>query len=361
MGSLRVYEVGPSDLGRFLHLTEELQGGEPGWVPPLEASLRNELAGAAAFLSYGQQQLFLAERDGRPVGRVAALINPRLLDPSGAVQGQLGYFECVEDPQVAGALFEAGFEWLRARGARSVLGPINGGAHRSHRLMVRGFETSPFLFEPRNPRWYPALFEAHRFQPVHRWFTFELDRAGIRHLLEVMRKVGAPAEGYRVELPDPRQPGPLLARLLPLLDGVWAGHAGYASIELPELAEVLGGLLSLMDPGHLGIVVDPDGADAGAGFFYPDWIDAVRALGGDVSGWGRWMSGTRPRRAVYHTMAVLPHVRRTGAAYKLTGTVGQQLEEHFDEVLIALVTESLKSAWQFAHPSREYALFGRAL
>ena len=54
---------------------------------------------------------------------------------------------------------------------------VGGWAHRLHRFMVRGFERAPFLFEPRNPPYYPRLFEANGFAPVHRWYSYEISRA----------------------------------------------------------------------------------------------------------------------------------------------------------------------------------------
>src|SRR5262249_18177010 len=129
-----------------------------------------------AFYRYGRRQLFLCEADGHLAGRIAASINPKLVDPAGSVYGQLGYFECVDDAAVAESLIRAGIDWLGAQGARHVLRPMNGGAHRSHRFMTRGFDRDPFLFEPRNPEYYPKLFAHCGFMPVHRWFSYELNR-----------------------------------------------------------------------------------------------------------------------------------------------------------------------------------------
>src|SRR5262245_37511098 len=138
-------------LEEFIEFSWTVNQGDPLWVPPLREKIFHELSGASAFSRYGRFELFLCEAEGRLAGRIAALVNPRLLDSGGHVLGQLGYFESVDEPDVASALIGAGLDWLRTQQVAQVMGPMNGGAHRTHRFLTRGFDRAPFLFEPRNP------------------------------------------------------------------------------------------------------------------------------------------------------------------------------------------------------------------
>src|SRR5262245_24849914 len=111
-----------------------LNANDPKWIPPTRARLQQELTGADAFGRYGRIQMFGCENEGRLVGRIAAIVNPKLIDAAGHPVGQVGYFESIDDAQVASILFDGAFAWLRAAGARQVLGPMNGGPHRTHRF-----------------------------------------------------------------------------------------------------------------------------------------------------------------------------------------------------------------------------------
>src|SRR5688572_12813091 len=146
-------------LSEFVEFPWAIYRDDPIWIPPLREQVFHELSGASAFSRYGRTRLFLCEEGGRVAGRIAAIVNPKLVDRNGSLLGQLGYFECIDDTAVAESLIGAGIEWLKSAGVREVIGPMNGGAHRSHRFLTRGFDREPFLFEPRNPRYYPRLFE----------------------------------------------------------------------------------------------------------------------------------------------------------------------------------------------------------
>jgi GNAT superfamily N-acetyltransferase len=280
--------------------------------------------------------------------------------------GQLGYFECEDDASVAGALLDAGAAWLRAQGAREIVGPINGGAHRAHRLMTRGFEREPFLFEPRNPPFYVGLWESHGFRPVHTWRSYEVSREQLAPLEALIRRGAdrdrASGSHEGVEL-DPRGDARgVLARIHPLLDRAWAGHTGYSSLDPDELAETFGGLLTLMDGHCAGVARHASGHDDGFAFMYPDYVAEVRALAGDATRWGSWLGGAIPPRLVLHTVAVVPEARRTGAPFTLMEYgLRYFLSGGFRELVVALVTEEFRLFERVTEATREYALFGRAL
>lgn len=373
---MRTIPIDPADaaaLTSFVELPFALHAADPRWVPPLRAPLAAELTGGSAFARYGRMRLFVCEDGGRLRGRVAAIVNPRLSGAAGSAApprgpiGQLGYFEAEDDDRVVASLFDAAFAWLRGEGARAAWGPMNGGAHRLHRFMTKGVERTPFLFEPRNPPYYPRLFEAQGFARVHEWHSFDVTRIeleGIQALLEAGTAPVAAEGRYRTELLDPRDMPRALARLHPLLDGVWAGHVGYASLDLAEFAEVFAGLLALITERHIGFLVETaSGRDVGCAFMYPDWVDEVRALAGDAAGWGAWLgAGRRPARLVLHTTAVLPEARRTGGPYMLIERgIRHTLEDGFEELVVGLVDADWRLFRKVAEPTREYALYGRGI
>jgi hypothetical protein len=343
----RTEAVEGSRLEEFVELPCRLHAKEPLFVPPLRQVVHGELVSKRT-----KKQLFLHGDEGR----IAAIVHPKL------PFGQLGYFEAATE-EAARSLIASGLEWLRARGLKEVVGPMNGGAHRLHRFLVEGFERPPFLFEPRNPPEHPRWFEASGFQRVATWWTYEASRAWIESLRGLLEPgvVRALKKGQRIELFEGEAAIP---RIHTLLDEVWAGHVGYASLDREEFVEVFSGALSLMSKRTLGAAVDPAGRDLGCAFMFPDWVDEVRSLQGDARGWGRWLGGVRPqpRRMVLHTVAFKPDARRTGAPFLILDQgLRHLIEDGYEELVVALVTADWKLFSRALTPTRTYALFHRAL
>lgn len=364
---MKCFSIGPEEIPRFLAIARRLNAGDPAWVAPLEAVVARELAGKDAFGAYGRMRLFVCASDGEDVGRAAAIVNPRLHGLAGAPVGQIGYFECVEDLDAAGVLFAAASDWLRDEGAEKVWGPMNGGSHRPHRCLIEGFDRAPFLFEPRNPPHHPRLWQAHGFRVHHRWVTYEATVPELkRRLLEELgmeRAMKRVERRFEVSTPLMGDRASTLPRLHALLDAFWAGHVGYAPLSLEEFAEVFGGALAVMPDWCMGISVESaTKRDAACAFMYPDWIEEARALGGDASGWGRWMGGPMPRRIVFHSIAAVEEARRAGAAHLILYNSFPHLERvGITDATVALVSEELRLFDRVATPTRRYALFGKVI
>jgi hypothetical protein len=100
----------------------------------------------------------------------------------------------------------------------------------------------------------------------------------------------------------------------------------------------------------------------GFGYMVPDWIEEVRALHGDASGWGRWGGGALPRRVILHTLALAPEARRgTAVAALAAAGLRSALEAGYERFLMALTREDFRAHVRHLRATRTYALFGRAL
>lgn len=132
----------------------------PQWVPPLRAMVKDVLdTRRNPFYERADIGLFLAERDGRPVGRIAAIENRAHNDFHNDRVGFFGFFECRDDPEAANALFGAASVWLRDRSLEVMRGPVSPSTNHECGLLVRGFRHHPMLMTPWNPRYYVDLYE----------------------------------------------------------------------------------------------------------------------------------------------------------------------------------------------------------
>lgn len=126
---------------RFIRFPFRLYRGCPQWVPPILVDRRTQLDRRKhPFYEHSAAEFWLAERDGEPVGAIAALENVNSNRYHGARAGQFYFFDCVDDQAVADALFERVFEWCRARGLNRVTGPKGFGPLDGYGVLVEGFE-----------------------------------------------------------------------------------------------------------------------------------------------------------------------------------------------------------------------------
>ena len=115
------------------------------------------------FFEHAELQAFLARRDGRVVGRIAAIKNDAHTRTHGDRVGFYGFFEAVNEQPVADALFEVAARWVQERGFRVLRGPMSPSINDECGLLVDGFDTPPTLMMPHNPAYYVALHERSGF------------------------------------------------------------------------------------------------------------------------------------------------------------------------------------------------------
>ena len=150
---------------RFIKFQFDLYAGHPQWVPPLymdaEMMLNRE---KHPFFEHSDGDFFMAVRDGRDVGRIAALENRHFNAYHHTRQAQFYFFDCIDDLEVAGALFERVFEWSRARGLDRLVGPKGLSSFDGYGIQVEGFEHRQMMTMMNyNYAYYPRLVEALGF------------------------------------------------------------------------------------------------------------------------------------------------------------------------------------------------------
>lgn len=151
----------------FVDLLWTVYDGDPNWIPMLRrAQLERLDAEKTPFLQYGEAQLFIAERDGRDVGRISAQVNPLHDQKWNESAGFFGHFDCANDSEAATALFEAAESWLRQRGARFSRGPFSFTINDESGCLVEGFDTPPMVAMPHGRTWFPELIEANGYEKV---------------------------------------------------------------------------------------------------------------------------------------------------------------------------------------------------
>jgi len=158
---------------QLFKLPWQLYRDDPNWIPPLrQAQLELLNYRHHPFYDNAEIQTFLALRDGRPCGRVAAIVNNMHNETHKERRGFFGFFECADDQEVANGLFDAARDWFAARDIMVIRGPVNPSMNYECGLLIDGFDSPPTFMMTYNPPYYPRLIENWGFSKVQDMYAF---------------------------------------------------------------------------------------------------------------------------------------------------------------------------------------------
>ena len=150
---------------QFIRLPWKIYRNDPYRVPPLLLDMKALLNREKhPFFKHSSAEFFLARRGGELVGRIAAIQNNNHNNFHGERTGFFGFFESVNEKEVAAALLEQAAKWTRSRGLVQLRGPMNYSTNETVGLLVEGFDSCPFLMMTHNPAYYQGLIESAGFE-----------------------------------------------------------------------------------------------------------------------------------------------------------------------------------------------------
>ncbi|MCW5559729.1 MAG: GNAT family N-acetyltransferase, partial [Verrucomicrobiae bacterium] len=162
------------DRQRFLRVAERIHRQDPHWVAPLDSEMHAVLGLANPFHAHAEVQLWVAMRDGRETGRIAAVEDRSHNALHGERTAFFGFFDCMDDPAVSAALFEAVSAWAAERGLDRLLGPMNPSINDECGLLVEGFDRPPTLMTTYNPPYYARLLAQGGFVKAKDLYGFQI-------------------------------------------------------------------------------------------------------------------------------------------------------------------------------------------
>jgi GNAT superfamily N-acetyltransferase len=281
---VRVREVAsPADLRQFIDLPWDIYGRDPNWVPPLKADVRARLDFARhPFWEHARGALFLAERQGRAIGRISAQVDDNYNSLWNEKLGSFGFFECVDDQETADALFGAAARWAARQGMTTLRGPMSPSSNDEWAFLIEGFERPPVLMMPYNPRYYPTLAERHGFAKAKDLLAFYKHASTPMpdRMIELARKLRANARlSLRpVNLKDLKNEMVIIKEIY---NESWQRNWGFSPMTEKEMDLMAHDLKSVADP-NMVLLAFYDGKPAGLAITLPDLNDVIRRLNGEL-------------------------------------------------------------------------------
>ena len=269
-----------SDREAFLRLPWKLYAGMANWVPNpllLQRDVIDEKKNP--FFSHGEAQLFLARRDGELVGRISASIDRDHNAFQNETTAFFGFFDSIDDAEVASTLLATVESWARDRGMNCVRGPMSFSMSEECGVQVEGIDEPAMIAVPQSLPYYGALIESAGYGKAmdllgYRWDIQPLpDRAQ-----EAIEKTRA-QPGVVVREANPWKLRREVDILLDIYNDAWKDNWGYVEITEREAAKLAGDLRLIVDK-RIVLIAEINGEPAATVVALPNLYEATRDFNG---------------------------------------------------------------------------------
>lgn len=159
---------------QFVDFPTKLYKNCPQYVHPLRVDELNLFNSKNASYDDCEAKYFLAEKDGEVVGRLAIIIQKLYNQKVGEKRARFSRFDCINDQEVATALFGAGEKWAKSEGMEIIHGPLGFNDLDREGLLIEGFEHLATFEEQYNFDYYPKLIENYGFEKEKDWLEFKI-------------------------------------------------------------------------------------------------------------------------------------------------------------------------------------------
>ncbi|NQT52916.1 GNAT family N-acetyltransferase [bacterium] len=366
------------ELKQFIRLPWTLYGSDPYWVPPLLSAMRRLLdTEKNPFFEHAEATYYLAWQYGRPVGRIASIVNFLHNTYQGETTGFWGFFESERDPKIFRALFDRVADDLRERGMTEMRGPMNPSINGECGMLIEGFDLMPSMLMPYNPPYYPALLEELGQQKLIDLYAYFIltakasdERENIQRLDRLAKAVRRRHPSLSVRTVDMANYEAEAAKLNDLFNAARRDNWGFVPVTDTEFAAIASDMKSVIDP-HFIFIAEDDGQRVGCLMSIPDLNPILKKCNGRLLpfGWLRILLGKRKvRRCRVFGAAALPSHRNRGITALLFDHIVKEARRlGYEAAEMSWVAEgnrrsagSLESAFD-VEPYKRYRIYTSAL
>jgi len=306
-------------LHRFLALAYEIYRDDPLWVAPLLADLKKVFRDSNPLFEHAQMRLWVATRNGKDVGRIAGIIDRHHIDRHRDGAAFWGFFESIDDQQVADALFRQAAEWARKQGCQRLLGPMNPTTNDECGLLVDGFDRRPVLMMTYNPRYYANLVERAGFAKARDLlaYKFVLSPKPLERLGKIADGLARRNPKIRIKPIRKKTLHADLAKVNAVYNEAWDDNWGFVPMTDRELAFMAERLKPMLVE-DFALIAEDDGVPVGFMLCLPDYNEVIQPMRGRMLTprlWGllqMMMGWKRPKMARVVTLGLLESHRQRG-------------------------------------------------
>ncbi len=262
-----------SKLKAFIDFPHDLYQDDKNYVPELFIAQRDLLTpGKHPFHDHSIIELYLAYKDDRIAGRVAAIWNKNHNSFNKTSDGFFGFFDTINDQQVANTLLDTATEWVKSKGADTLIGPANFSTNETCGLLIEGYNSAPFAMMTYNKPYYESLLENYGLTKktdllAHKFSGDQADHKPVRMLDTLTRRLNQKGITIRpVRIKDFKEE---VKRIHEVYNSAWDKNLGFVPMTTAEFEYLAKDMKLLLDTDFC-LVAEHEGRIAGFALAIPN-------------------------------------------------------------------------------------------
>jgi GNAT superfamily N-acetyltransferase len=269
-----------SELEQFATFPWKVYEGDPHWVPNLLSEQRKLFdSGQNPFFEHADAEFFLARRNGKVVGTIAAFTNHLYNEIHESASGFFGFFEVLDEPEVAAELLAAAEDWARRAGHSEIIGPMQYSTNDELGLLVDGFDDAPRILMTYNPPRYQGYIEGAGYEKAVDLWAYAMDISDLRRTMpEKVRRVRdkiIQRWDLKLRSIDMKRYYEEAQMVLQIYNRAWEPNWGAVRMTEAEAELVAEQLKQILDP-DMALVLERDGMPVAFGITLPDLNQPLR-------------------------------------------------------------------------------------
>ena len=313
MIEIRELEPSKKNLRAFTRFQIDLYDGNPYYVPPMIyddiQTLSPDMNPASEFC---EQVLFMAFRDGKPVGRVAGIINRQVNEKTREKTARFGFIDFVDDHEVSASLMKAVEKWARQKGMNRMIGPLGFTDLDHEGMLVEGFDELSTMATIYNYPYYPSHLEKLGYKKESDWVEFLMevpDAVPERYnrIADIVKaKFGLKVVKYKSRKRVKKEYGHALFHLI---NEAYRDLYQYSQLTERQIEYYINQYLDLLNLDLLTLITDKNGRLVGVGISMPSMSRALQKSKGKLFpfGWIHLLRGLKGKNDRVDLLLVAVH------------------------------------------------------
>lgn len=284
---INIREVkGKKDIKKFIELPLKMYKRCEYFVPPIYAD-EFKLISSGGNTDIADSVFFLAEKDGKVVGRIQGIIQKQYNELHSEKRVRFTRFDAVDDEEVAKALFSAVEKWALARGMDTVCGPLGYSDLDREGLLIEGFEENSTFEEQYNYEYYGKLIESAGYGKEVDWLEFELRKPDVKNpMLERVAKRAL--EINKLHIADTNMPKRAYVEkyadsFFDCLDECYSKLYGTVPLNAEQRRELIEQFILIVNVKYAVFICDENDTVVAFGLCFPGIGDALKKSGGRLT------------------------------------------------------------------------------
>lgn len=320
---IEIRELAPlkGNIKKFVKFERDLYKGNPYYVPPLLSSeLDNLIPERNPAFDFCEACYFMAYRDGKPVGRIAVMINRQVNERSGEKAARFGFIDFIDDPEVSHALFEAAEKWAREKGMTKLVGPLGFTDLDREGTLIEGFDELSTMATTYNYPYYQSHIEKEGYVKDSDWMEFLMDvpeevPEKYNRIADIVKKkYGLRVLKYSSRKRIKEEYGHALFNLI---NETYKDLYQYSPLTDRQIDKYIGDYLNLLNLDLLTLIINKERKLVGVGISMPSMSRALQKSKGKMLpfGWYHLLKGLKGvnDRVDLMLVAVAPEYQNKGA------------------------------------------------